>query len=85
MYALTMKCHQLVGIFTTKKAMRETIELLIKDDYEDTGVYGNYNFRYTEIEPNTIDIQLVSFFSMHPEKFEYEVETDWSTGEIIKL
>lgn len=85
MYALIMKNQQLIGIFTTKKAMREAIELLIKDSYEDTGVHGNYHFRYTKIEPNTIDTHLVSLFTMHPEKFEHEIETDWSTGEIIKL
>lgn len=65
--------------------MRETIEMLIKESFEDTGVHGNYNFRYTKVDVNQIDRQCVSFFTMHPEKFEHHVETDWSTGKIIKL
>jgi hypothetical protein len=85
MYALIYKNQQLIGLFTSKKKMRETIEMLIKESFEDTGVHGNYHFRYTEIEINQIDYQCVSFFTMHPEKFEYEIETDWNTGEIIKI
>ena len=85
MYALIMTNQQLIGIFTSKKAMRAAIEALIQDDYERTGYHGHYHFRYHKIEPNTIDIGLVSCFTMHPEKFEHSVETDWNTGEIIKL
>ena len=39
----------------------------------------------TKVDVNQIDRQCVSFFTMHPEKFEHKVETDWSTGKIIKL
>ena len=85
MYLLIMKNQQLIGLFTSKKKMRETIEMLIKDSYEDTGVHGNYHFRYTKVDVNQIDRQCVTFFTMHPEKFEHKVETDWSTGKIIKL
>ena len=85
MYALIMKGQQLIGIFTSKRAMRKAIEALIQDDYEKTGYYGHYHFRYRKIESNTIDIGLVSCFTMHEEKFEYEVETDWNTGKILKL
>lgn len=85
MYALIMKNQQLIGIFTSKKAMRQAIEVLTKHSYEDTGYHGHYHFRYAKIETNTIDYQLVNFFTMHPEKFDHEVETDWNTGEIIKL
>ena len=85
MYALIMKNQQLIGIFTTKKAMRVAIEALIRDDYEATGYYGHFHFKYHKINPNTIDASLVSFFTMHPEKFDHEVETDWNTGKIIKL
>ena len=85
MYALIMKNQQLIGIFTSKKAMKVAIEALIKDDYERTGYHGHYHFRYRKIESNTIDIGLVSCFTMHPEKFEHQVETDWNTGKILKL
>ena len=85
MYALIMKDTQLIGIFTSKKAMRAAIEALIQDDYETTGYYGHYHFKYTKIETNTIDRQCISFFTMHPEKFEHSVETDWNTGKILKL
>lgn len=85
MYALIMKNQQLIGIFTSKKAMRRAIELLIKEDWKDTGYHGHYHFRYHKIEPNMIDKALVSCFTMHGEKFEHEVETDWNTGAIIKL
>jgi hypothetical protein len=85
MYALIYKNQQLIGLFTSKKKMREVIEMLIKESFIDTGCHGHYHFRYTKVNVNQIDQQCVSFFTMHPEKFEHQVETDWSTGEIIKL
>lgn len=85
MYALIYKDQQLIGIFTSKQAMRNAIEEIIKDSYKDTGVHGHYHFRYTQFEPNEISSKLVSFFTMHPEKFEHEVETQWNTGEILRL
>lgn len=85
MYALIYKSQVLVGIFTSKKAMREAVEVLIKDDYERTGYYGHYHFRYREIKTNTFDKGLTSCFTMHPENFPHQIETDWNTGKIIKL
>lgn len=84
MYAL-IKNQQLIGIFTSKKMMKATCELLIKDNYEDDGYYGWYHFRYCEFEPNTIEKPLVSLFTMHTEYFINEIENDPNTGEILNL
>ena len=84
MYAL-IKNQQLIGIFTSKKTMRNAIEELIKDSYKDTGVHGDYHFRYTQFKLDEISSELVSFFTMRTEKFEHKVETQWHTGEILRL
>lgn len=80
-----MKNQQLIGLFTSKNKMCETIEMLIKHSFEDTGCHGEYNFRYTKVNVNQIDQQCLSFFTMHPERFEHIVETDLNTGKILKL
>lgn len=84
MYALIKK-QQLIGIFTSKKIMRNTIEEIIKESYKDTGVHGDYHFRYTQFKLDEISSELVSFFTIHPEEFEHKVETQWHTGKILRL
>ena len=49
MYAL-IKNQQLIGIFTSKKKMKEICEAIIDDDYIDSGTYGWYHFRYIEFD-----------------------------------
>lgn len=51
MYVL-IKNQQLIGIFTSKKKMKEICEAIIDDDYIDSGTYGWYHFRYIKIKPN---------------------------------
>ena len=84
MYALIQR-SQLIGIFTSKPKIRAAIETLIKASFELEGVHGHYHFKYTEIQPNQMCKQLFSLFTLHDEYFEHEVETDWNTGEILKL
>ena len=99
MYILIDKSYMLIGIFSTKEKMRTVIELLIKDSKETEGTpCGNFHFRYAKIEidepwftndgeasKNPEANSILSFSTMHPEKFMHEVETNWTTGEIIKL
>lgn len=90
--------QMLVGIFSTKEHMKTIIKSLIKDDYEKSGVHGNYSFRYIEFDvdqpwfnklndnyPSDIGRALFSLSTMHTEYFTHCVETDWSTGEIINM
>ena len=98
MYVLIRR-ELLVGIFSTKKKMKTVIEMLIKDDKETNGTpCGNFHFRYAKIkidEPwftfdgksskNPEANSILSLSTMHTEKFLHKVETDWSTGEIIKI
>ena len=99
MYILINRSGLLTGIFSTKEKMRTVIEMLIKDDKEKNGTpCGHFHFRYAKIkidEPwftndgkeslNPEANAILSFATMHTEKFLHEVETDWSTGKIIKL
>lgn len=85
MYALIYKSGVFLGLYSSKKKMREMIEEIIKDDYIDSGCYGHYHFRYTKVEVDRPTKHLFSMHTLHPEYFENEVETDWSTGEILKL
>lgn len=95
---LVIKRSMLFGIFSNKKYMREAIEKWIKDDKETNGTpCGNYHFRYITFnadEPwftkngkynEKVSKALFSLSTMHTESFTNEIETDWSTGEIIKL
>ena len=84
MYAL-IKHQQLIGIFTSKKNMKEICEAIIDDDYIDSGTYGWYNFRYIEFNPNEINKALVSLFTMHQDYFVNEIENDPNTGEILNI
>jgi len=95
MYALIRR-EMLVGIFSTKEHMRIVIEQIIKDEKETNGTpVGNMSFRYIKFKPNcpwfegAEDMEagkaLFSLATMHTERFPNKVETDWSTGEIIKL
>ena len=49
MYLLIMKNQQLIGLFTSKKKMRETIEMLIKHSYEDTEFAHHYALQKEEL------------------------------------
>ena len=86
------------GIFSSKKYMREAIEQYIKDDKETNGTpCGNYHFKYIKFTVNDpwfnkdgeyhaeIGKALFSLSTMHDEYFPNKIETDWSTGKIIKL
>ena len=84
MYAL-IKNQQLIGIFTSKKKMKEICEAIITDDYIDSGTYGWYHFRYIKIKPNELNKALFSLFTMHQEYFVHEIENDPKTGKILKI
>lgn len=94
MYIL-IKSSSLVGIFSTKEIMKEVIEVLIKDNFEKYGTHGDYHFKYIEMkvdEPwvgnvynREVGNALFSLSTLHSEYFPNKIETDWSTGEIIKL
>lgn len=76
--------------------MKIVIENLIKSESTD-GVHGDYHFRYIEFNVNepwfsemdeyntNIGKALFSLTTLHDEYFPNKVETDWATGEIIKL
>ena len=86
------------GIFSSKKYMREAIKQWIKDDKETNGTpCGDFHFKYIKFDINDpwfnkdgeyhseVGKALFSLSTMHDECFPNKVETDWSTGEIIKL
>lgn len=97
MYVLIHKTGLLVGLFSSKEKMKIVIEELIRSDYAKSGYHGNYNFRWVKlnidepwftkdgkkapIETNAI----LSFSTMHDEKFIHKVQTDWSTGKILSM
>ena len=94
---LVIRASMVFGIFSNKQYMREAIQEYIKDHGEKDGYHGHYHFQYIKFEPNEpwftkdgechTDIckALFSLSTMHSEYFPNEIETDWSTGEIIKL
>ena len=94
---LLLRRNMVMGIFSKKTYMRTIIEEEIKHDYQKTGCYGNYHFRYIEFNPDEpwfssvdeynkeVGQAIFSLSTMHTEYFPNEVETDWSTGKIIKL
>ena len=84
MYVL-IKNQQLIGIFTSKKKMKEICEAIIDDDYIDSGIYGWYHFRYIKIKPNELNKALFSLFTMHTEYFVHEIENDPKTGKILNI
>ena len=86
------------GIFSNKSYMREAIEQYIKDNKETNGTpCGDFHFKYIKFDVNDpwfnkdgeyhpeVGKALFSLSTMHDEFFPNKVETDWSTGEIIKL
>ena len=94
MYLLIDRHYSCVGIFSTKKKMRMVVEYKIKREYEKTGeIGGNYHFRYIKFKPdeawftdgNPHMTTLYSLSTMHPEKFDHEIETDWKTGKVLKV
>lgn len=97
MYALIYKTGSFLGVFSSKAKMRAVIETLIKDKYEDSGTYGNFNFRWVKFkvdepwftiggkDPSNESRAILSLFTMHEEKFTHKVMTDWSTGKILSF
>ena len=96
MFALIKGTGMLVGIFSTKEHMKVVIEELIKDEYQTSGVHGDYNFRYIEFEINEpwfnddeynkeVGKALFSLSTMHTEYFKHCIKTDWSTGQILDM
>ena len=94
MYLLINRHYMCLGIFSSKQKMKLVIESLIQGEYEKTGeIGGNYHFRYIKFNPDDIWFKegnpcskaIFSLNTMHPEYFPNEIETDWSTGKIIKI
>ena len=98
MYIVINGPGMLFGIFSSKTYMRIAIEQKIKDALETDGKpCGNFHFRYIKVKPNEpwfsedgeynseVGKALFSLSTMHTEVFPNEVETDWTTGKIIKL
>ena len=97
MYALISRCGMFIGVFSSKKTMRMTIEALIKAQYEKNGYYGDYNFRYVKFNPDEPwitktgeDAQvetraLLSLNTLHSELFIHKVKTEWGTGKILDM
>lgn len=94
MFLLINRSYMCLGIFSTKEKMGMVIETIIKEEYEKTGeIGGNYHFRYIEFNPDEVWFDenhpnskaIFSLNTMHPEYFNHEIETDWSTGKIIKI
>ena len=95
---LVIRASMVFGIFSSKKYMRAAIEQYIKDHYEfNGGPCGNYHFKYIKFNVDEpwfskdgdyhpeIGKALFSLSTMHDEYFPNEIETDWSTGKIIKI
>lgn len=94
---ILIKASMLMGIFSSKEMMKVVIEEYIKDNYQKNGCHGDYHFRYIEFKPDqpwiedgtefdeTLGKAIFSLSTMHDEYFPNKVETDWSTGKIIKL
>ena len=96
MYIVINGPGMLFGIFSTKKYMKIAIEQKIKDALETNGSpCGHFHFRYIKMnvdEPwvgnvynKEVGKALFSLSTLHDEYFPNKIETDWSTGEIIKL
>lgn len=94
MFLLINRSYMCLGIFSTKEKMGMVVETIIKEEYEKTGeIGGNYHFRYIEFNPDDVWFDenhpnskaIFSLSTMHPECFNHEIETDWSTGKIIKI
>ena len=95
---LVIRASIVFGIFSNKKYMRDAIKQYIKDNKETNGTpCGNFHFKYIKFDVNDpwfnkdgeyhkeVGQALFSLSTMHDECFPNKVETDWSTGEIIKL
>lgn len=97
MYALIYKAGIFLGVFSSKKTMRITIEALIQDQYKTNGYHGDYHFQYVKFNPDEPWITktgenapaetraLLSLSTMHSERFIHKVKTDWNTGEILDM
>ena len=97
MYALIYKAGSFLGVFSSKAKMKAVIETMIKDNYEYSGTYGNFNFRWVKFnidepwftigdkEPSNESRAILSLFTLHTENFTHKVMTDWSTGKILSF
>ena len=95
---LVIRASMVFGIFSNKNYMKDAIEQYIKDRFEtDGGPCGDFHFKYIKFDINDpwfnkdgeyhpeVGKALFSLSTMHDECFPNKVETDWSTGKIIKL
>ena len=95
---LVIKASMVFGIFSSKKLMKFAIEEYIRNQGEVNGTpHGNYHFKYIKFSADqpwfgkdnvynkNIGQALFSLSTMHDEYFPNKVETDWSTGKILKL
>lgn len=97
MYALIYRTGSFLGVFSSKEKMRTIIETIIKDNYEESGTYGNFNFRWVKfnidepwftiggVKSSNESRAILSLYTMHEEKFTHKVMTDWSTGKVISM
>jgi hypothetical protein len=95
---LLIRASMVFGIFSNKKYMKNAIEQYIKDNKETNGTpCGDFHFKYIKFDINDpwfnkdgeyhpeVGNALFSLSTMHDECFPNKVETDWSTGKIIKI
>ena len=97
MYALIYRGGYFLGVFSSKKTMKNVIEAIIKDHYETDDYHGDYHFRYIKFKTDEPWITkdgkdapketnaLLSLYTMHDERFTHKIKTDWSTGEILDM
>lgn len=97
MYILIDNHVSLVGIFSTKKKMMIVVKEMIKTDMENTGICGNFHFKYAKVnvdEPyffkgiarpaNSTDYRaMFSLHTLHDEYFTHRIINDETTGEIL--
>lgn len=93
---LVIRASMVFGIFSNKKYMRDAIESFIKDNYETTGTYGWYHFKYIKFNPNEpwfsrngeynkeIGRALFSLSTWHNEYFK-SIENDPHTGKLLNF
>lgn len=96
MYALIKGGGLFMGIFSSKKRMKEFIDGWIQLMYEKDGYYGNFAFQYAKVTVDAVwaaaedrltgeESAMDSLFTMHSERFIHKIKTDWSTGEVLDM
>lgn len=94
---LVLRRDMVFGVFSSKKIAKMCMEAVIQSDYEKTGTYGWYHFRYIKFDVDEpwlnkdnksynaeIGRALFSLSTLHTEYFK-EIENDPHTGKILKF